>query len=163
MKLFYLSFYILLNSLFGCQSNTPIIVKQENDTSKILNTVIKDGISDRYMPSADPLTYKYKFGDSILLTSNVLPLDILPSSIGRQKFKILPRSEIYALIKKDSTLTHVPNYLLLTQFEKSDTGYYVQLQSLSCWDFGGGGSLGLYLKKEKDSFVVIKRSSSSIN
>jgi hypothetical protein len=93
----------------------------------------------------------------------VLPLDILPSSIGQQKFKILPQSEIYALIKKDSNLTRVPNYLLLNRFEKSDTGYYVQLQNLSCLDYGGGGSLGLYLKMEKDSFVVIKRSSSSIN
>jgi hypothetical protein len=141
----------------------PVIVKQENDTSILLKTVINEGISDRYMPSTDPLTYKYKFGDSILLTSNVLALDILPSSIGQQKFKILSQSEIYALIKKDSTLTQVPNYLFLSRFEKSDTGYYVQLQSLSCRDFGGGGSLGLYLKKEKDSFVIIKRSSSSIN
>jgi len=163
MKFLFLNFYILLNLLFACQSNVPVTVKQENDTSKILKTVITDGVSDRYMPSTDPLTYKYKFGDSVLLTSNVLPLDILPSSIAHQKFKILPQSEIYALIKKDSILTHVPNYLLLNQFEKSDTGYYVQLQSLSCRDFGGGGSLGLYLKKEKDSFIVIKRSSSSIN
>ena len=163
MKFLYLGFYIPLNLLFGCQSNVPIIIKQENDTSIILKTVIIDGISDRYMPSADPLTYKYKFGDSILFTSNVLPLDILPSSIAHQKFKILPQFEIYALIKKDSTLTRAPNYLLLTQFEKSDTGYYVQLQNLSCRDFGGGGSLGLYLKKKKDSFIVIKRSSLSIN
>ena len=163
MKFLYLNFYILLNLLLACQSNVPAIVKQENDTSKILKTVITEGISDRYMPSTDPLTYKYKFGDSILLTSNVLPLDILPSSITDQKFKILSHSEIYALIKKDSSLTQVPNYLIINQFEKSDTGYYVLIQSLSCRDFGGGSSLGLYLKKQKDSFVVIKRSSSSIN
>ncbi len=115
------------------------------------------------MPSAYPLTYKYKFGDSMLLTSNALPLSILPSIVGYQKFKILPQSEICALIKNDSNLSQVPNYLLLNRFEKNDTGYYVLLQSLSCRDFEGGGSLGLYLKKEKDSFIVIKRSSSSIN
>lgn len=163
MKSLYLNFYILLNLLLTCQSNVPVIVKQENDTSKILKTVISEGISDRYMPDAGPLTYKYKFADSILLTSEVLSLDILPSNIGDQKFKILPKPEICALIRKDSNLTRVPNYLLLNRFEKNDTGYYVLLQSLSCRYYGGGGSLGLYLKKEKDSFVVINRSSSSIN
>jgi hypothetical protein len=163
MKLLYLTCYFLLNLLLACQSNAPVIVKQDNDTSILLKKVIREGISGRYMPDADPLTYKYKFGDSILLTSDALPLDILPSNIGSQKFKILPHSKICALIKKDSNLTQVPNYLLLNQFEKSDTGYYVQLQSLTCRDYGGGGSLGLYLKKEKDSFVLIRRSSSSIN
>jgi len=163
MKLLYLNFYLLLNLLFACQSNVSVVVTQENDTTILLKTVINEGISNRYMPSASPLTYKYKFGDSILLTSNALPLDILPSSVGHQKFKILLQSEICALLKKDSNLTQVPNYLLLNRFEKSDTGYYVQLQSLSCRYYGGGGSLGLYLKKERDSFVVINRSSSSIN
>ena len=163
MKLHFLNFYILLNLIVACQSNVPVIVKQENDTSLLLKKVISEGISGRYMPSADPLFYKYNFGDSILLTSDVLPLNILPSNTGEQKFKILERSYICALIKKDSTLTQVPNYLLLRRFEKNDTGYYVSLQSLSCRDYGGGGSLGLYLKKEKDSFVVIRRSSSSIN
>ena len=163
MKLLYLSFYIFLNLLLACQSNVPVIVKQENDTSILLKKVISEGVSNQYMPSADPLFYKYKFGDSILLTSNALPLNILPSNIGQQKFKILQRPDICALIKKDTNLIEVPNYLLLNRFEKSDTGYYVQLQSLSCRAYGGGGSLGLYLKKEKDSFVVIRRSSSSIN
>jgi hypothetical protein len=165
MKLLYLNLCILLNLLFACQNNVPVTVKQENenDTSNVLKTVIGEGISDRHMPSADPLTYKYKFGDSILLTSTVLPLGMLPSNIGNQKFKILPQSEICALIKRDSNLTRVPNYLLLNRFEKSDTGYYVLLQNLSCLDYGGGGSLSLYLKKDKDSFVVINRSSSSIN
>ena len=163
MKLLYLNSYILLNLLLACQSNTPVIIKQENDTSLLLKKVIGEGISDRYMPSADPLFYKYNFGDSILLTSEVLPLNILPSKIGQQKFKILHRSDICALIKKDTALTQVPNYLLLRRFEKNDTGYYVSLQSLSCRNYGGGGSLGLYLKMEKDSFVVISRSSSSIN
>jgi len=162
MKLRYLSFYLLLILIFACQSNAPVVINQENDTSSVLKTVIGEGISDRHMPSADPLTYQYKFGDSILLTSIVLPLDMLPSDIGNQKFKILTQSEICTLIKKDSNLTKVPNYLLLNRFEKSDTGYYVELRSLNC-RYYTGGSLGLYLKKEKDSFVIINRSSSSIN
>src|SRR5258706_16307939 len=112
MKFFYLIFYIPLNLLFACQSNVPVILEQENDTGILLKTVINEAITDRYMPSAYPLTYKYKFGDSMLLTSNALPLSILPSIVGYQKFKILPQSEICALIKNDSNLSQVPNYLL---------------------------------------------------
>jgi hypothetical protein len=100
MKLLFLSFYLLLILIFACQSNVPVVIKQENDTSSVLKTVIGEGILTGHMPSADPLTYKYKFGDSILLTSTVLPLDMLPSNIGNQNFKILTQSEICALIKR---------------------------------------------------------------
>jgi hypothetical protein len=135
----------------------------QNDTIKILKIALIKDISDEYMPSVSPLQTKYKFGDSILLTSRALPLKFFPTSIGKNQFKLMSENEICQTILKDTTLEEVPNYLNLTRFEKNDSGYYIQMQSLSCRPYGGGGSLGLYFKKIKDSFVVTGRSSSSIN
>jgi hypothetical protein len=60
-------------------------------------------------------------------------------------------------------LEEVPNYLIVSRFEKKDTGYYVQVQSLSGRPYEGGGSLGLYLKIIRDSLIVVRRMSFSIN
>jgi hypothetical protein len=47
------------------------------------------GTSAQYMPAVSPLQIEYKFGDSILLTSNALPLNILPMNVGAIHFKIM--------------------------------------------------------------------------
>ena len=115
------------------------------------------------MPGASSLKQNHAYGDSIYLTSEVLPLNILPSQLGNQNFKILSKCNICEIITSDSNLKVPPNYLEVVNFEKNDSGYYVHLESLNCFPFGGGGSLGLYFKKVKDSILVVDRSSSSIN
>ena len=139
------------------------VTRSDNDTLKILRVALQQGISGEFMPSASPLKRQYRFKDSILLTSDILPLNILPSSIENHKFKVLPKQEICLMILADSNMAELPNYLLVSNIEKSDTGYYIQVRSLSCLPYGGGGSLGLYLKKVGDTLKILNQSASSIN
>lgn len=115
------------------------------------------------MPSIDPLKYSYRFKDSILFTSDTLSLSVLPQNIDSINFKIISHSQICFLIRADSNMERVPNFLTISSFEKSDTGYYVQIASKSCLPFGGGGIMGIYISKEKDSFIVKSKMTSSIN
>jgi hypothetical protein len=110
-----------------------------------------------------PLKKKYHFEDSILLTSDSLPLFFLPKSVDSIKFKILSKKRICSLFAIENDLSKVPNYLYINTFEKNDTGYYVSLESLICFPFSGGGKIGIYITKVKDSFIVKEQMSSSIN
>ena len=151
-------------TILSCQNRSvKTIEQQKSDTAKIIEIALNEGTSVHHMPSASPLEINYRFGDSILLTSKGLSLAILPSNLHSQQFKIMAEEEICTIIRRDSNLDEVPNYLMLSHFEKSDTGYYILVQSLSCRPFHGGGSLGLYFKKIGDSLIVVTRSSSSIN
>jgi hypothetical protein len=156
-------FSILFLLLLSCRNRVAHATTASNDTSRILEIALLQGTSAQYMPAVSPLQIEYKFGDSILLTSNALPLNILPMNVGANHFKIMNQDEICFLIKRDSALEEVPNYLIVSRFEKKDTGYYVQVQSLSGRPYEGGGSLGLYLKIIRDSLIVVRRMSFSIN
>jgi hypothetical protein len=158
---FTLCLYLVM--LLSCQNNASNSQRHDNDTMAILKVTLKEGITSKFMPSASPLKRKWRFGDSILLTSQTLPLNLLPSSVDEQNFKILSQEQICLMIKEDTDISQLPNYLNVKKFEKSDTGYYIQVQSLSCLPFGGGGSLGLYFKKINDSLLIINRTSGSIN
>jgi hypothetical protein len=121
------------------------------------------GSTGEHMPGAGPLKTKYHFGDSIILTSSVVPLNLLPSTLNGQQYKVLPLSVICPMLKGDSASMEQPNYLSIQQFEKNDTGYFIQMVSKSCFDFGGGGSLILTFKKVNDSLMLISQGSSSYN
>lgn len=149
--------------LFSCIDHVTDSKQFDSDTMKVLQAALKRGTSDEFMPEVFPLQRKYRFGDSILLTSEVLPLDLLPSTVDNQKFKILPQQLICKMINADSSMADLPNYLSVKRFEKRDTGYYVQVCSLSCFLFGGGGTLGLYFKKVGDSLIIVHQSATSIN
>ena len=128
----------------SCQNKADNSRHQDSDTLAILKATLKESITSRYMPEAFPLKRKYHFGDSILLTSESLPLYLLPSNVDEQNFKILTQEQICSMIEADSNFTNRPNYLNVRKFEKRDTGYYILVQSLSCLPFGGGGDLELY-------------------
>jgi hypothetical protein len=163
MKALTFTFLLIITTL-SCQNRSVKIVQQQkSDTARIIEIALEEGTSIHRMPEASGLERNYKFGDSILLTSKVLPLNMLPSNLHSQRFKILTEEEICTIIRRDSNLDEVPNYLMITHLERSDTGYYVFVQSLSCRPFGGGGSLRLYFKKIGDSWIVVTRASSSIN
>jgi len=154
---------LLLLSLLCCDTKLTITDKPVSDTTKVLTTTLKQVISVEFMPSASALRRPSKFGDTILLTADFLPLELLPTKSGVQIFKVLPKQTIYRILTGESYRKDVPNYLCISQFEKSDTGYYIQAQNLSVLPFGGGSSLGLYLKKVGDSLEIVDKSSSSIN
>jgi hypothetical protein len=155
--------YIMLICLLSCNSPKPEVIQSKNDTAKVLELAIRTAFYHEQLPEISPLKKEFHFNDSILFTTGSLPLTALPSSIDSINFKILSRNQICSIIKADSNISEPPNYLYINTFEKSDTGYYVSIQSLSCLPYGGGGSIGIYISKDKDSFFVKKRMSSSIN
>ena len=154
---------VLLLSQFSCKTNSTNTHIPINDTTKVLTSVLKQAISVEFMPSASALKRVSKFSDSILLTADSILLEQLPIKSGEQFFKVLPKETIYKILTALSWRQEHPNYLCISKFEKSDTGYYIQVQNLSVLPFGGGGSLGLYLKEDGDSLKIIKKSSWSIN
>ncbi len=163
MKTFQFLAIILNFSLISCvdRIQNPSIIP--NDTAAILEIAVREGTSVRYMPDASSLHNSDSFGDSILFTSAVLPLTILPLVGDSQTFKILPESQICNILRQDSVLANARNYLNITAFEKNDSGYRVQIQNLSCQKFGGGGSVTLYFKKDGDSIALKERHSYSLN
>lgn len=148
---------LILLSQVSCETNPRNTDKPINDTTRVLATVLKQAISVEFMPSASELRRSSKFGDSILLTADSISLELLPTKSGEQIFKVLSKETIYKILTGLSYKQEPPNYLCISRFEKSDTGYYVQTQNLSALPFGGGGSLGLYLKEDVDSLKIIKK------
>jgi hypothetical protein len=149
--------------LFSCGTGNGSAKIQVSDTSKAIDQAILMGTDVRYMPSASGLKGVSHFRDTVLLTSRILPFSFLPRQVGGEQFKVMPQREICAALKLFEHLEPSPKYLNVSQFEKNDSGYYIQLESISCGEFASGGVLGIYLKKVKDSFVVANRQASSIN
>ncbi|MEO6719613.1 MAG: hypothetical protein ABIN67_04565 [Ferruginibacter sp.] len=161
-KIIYITF-ILVN-IFSCRGvDTKLTTEITSDTTLVLDLALRTAFIHDNLPSIDALRKQYHFGDSILFSSDTLPLSILPRASDTINFKILSHKEIVLLMQTESNLNKIPNYLNIGAFEKSDTGYYVSVQSLNCLDFGGGGQIGLYIVKAKDSFLVVNKMSSNIN
>jgi hypothetical protein len=137
--------------------------KPISDTTFVINAALKQATCVEFMPDASALRIPSKFGDTILLSSVLLPLEILPTKSGNDIFKVLPKEVIYRVLTGESYRHDVPNYLCISQFEKNDTGYYIQIQNLSALPFGGGGLLGLYFKKVGDTLSIVNKAASSIN
>lgn len=163
MKIIYLPillFWIIANS---CSNHRHNIVPTLSDTAKILQLAILEGISVRSMPSAGELTRNSPFGDTILITSEFLPLNNLPGSLDSFYFKTIPYKDICRIINSNGIQNNRLHYLDLIKFEKNDSGYYVHMECINCSSYPSGGALGLYFKVVKDSFLITNRSSSSIN
>lgn len=163
MKSFNFGVVFLLLTLWSCKNQKDHHVPHVNDTTLVLNQALSNAISARFMPDADALTQPGHFIDSILLTSNIDFLDLSQVSVAGQKFKVMEEQKILSTLKADSNNVNLPNYLIVSKFEKNDSGYYVQVQNLSGLPYGGGGSLGMYFVKKGDSLINVKRSASSIN
>ena len=163
MKQFKFQSVILLLALSSCNGRLAQTLIPANETTWLINQALANATSSKFMPDADAVTRPYVFNDSILLTSKVISLDLLPASIGVHNFKVMPEEEILGLLKADSNNLQLPNYLILSKFEANDSGYYIQVQNLSVLPFGGGGSLGMYSKKKGDSLLIVSKSASSIN
>lgn len=166
MKYFILGFYLMLqelscNTLETDSHSSPAI----GDTTRVLVLAIRTAFYHGNLPEIYTLYSSRQFNDSIWFTSDSLPLSILPKKVDSINFKILKKDQIRKMLTvgNTDTTTQKTNFLLISAFEKNDTGYYVIVESRSCLKFGGGGSFGLEIKKEKDSFIVKSIMSSSIN
>lgn len=148
--------------LSGCVNPHSSSVQPKSDTTRVIELAIRTAFRG-YLPDHDALKKKYYFKDSILFCSSSLPVAFIPPVVDSLKFKILSEEEVCNIMMSDSLSQKQANYLCLRSFEKSDTGYYLQLSSLSCFPFGGGGSLGLYISKQNDSFLITKKQAVSIN
>src|SRR5690606_1543460 len=153
----------LLLTLWSCKHQQDHSVPPVNDTTLVLNQALDNAISARIMPDADALTQSVHFKDSILLTSKVSFLALSKVSVAGQKFKVMEEQKILSALEADSNNVNLPNYLIVSQFEKNDSGFYVQVQNLSGLPYGGGGALEMYFVKKGDSLINVKSSASSIN
>jgi len=163
MKSFTLIFFSLLLLLFSCENRQLVADKPTSDTTKILAKTLEKATSVEFMPSALALKKPSRFGDTILLTAIAVTLELLPTKSGEQVFKVFPKDTIYKVLTDERYRPDVPNYLCISQFEKNDTGYFIQVKSISALPYGGGGSLGLYFKKSGDSLAIVAKASSAIN
>jgi hypothetical protein len=134
-----------------------------SDTTKIIELAIKASLDHHRLPEDGQLKSKYYFKDSILFTTDSLPIEYLPKSVDSVKFKILRKDEICRLISADSLSDNQPNYLAITIFKKVDSGYQVCVASLSCIPYGGGGAHIVEIFKKGDSLTVLHKGSLSIN
>ena len=163
MNRYHFIFAFILFVLVSCKDSNEKAIQPKSDTTIVIELALRTAFYHQNLPEMDPLFYPSQFKDSMLFTSDSLALVNLPSKIDSVFFKILTQSQICSIIRADSNMTKVPNYLYIRVFEKSDTGYYINIQSRSCLPFGGGGVIGIYIAKEKDSFIVKSKMSSSIN
>ena len=155
----------VITSIFSYQNvDKAPVAKIKSDTALVLDLAIRTAFHHENLPGIAALKKHYHFGDTILFSSDTVPLSILPKRVDSLKFKVLSRKEMVLLMQTESDLRRIPNFLNIEAFEKNDTGYYVSLESLNCLaSFDGGGKIGIYIAKKNDSFVVIKKMSSSIN
>lgn len=154
---------IISAAIASCTNNSKKIPFAKNDTTEVLNLALRTAFYHENLPGISPLKRNYLFKDSILFTSDSIPLSALPSNIDTLNFKILDHNQICLSIRSDSGKQERSNYLFIRAFEKRNEEYYVSIQSLSCFPYGGGGSIGIHIIKEKSSFFVKDKMSSSIN
>jgi len=144
---------IVLFFLTACADKSRKQSLATRDTTQVIKLALKTVLEESF-PEMDGIKRKSNFNDTILLTSNLVSLASLPTSIDSFRFKVLPDTIICSLIKSDTGTAELPNYLRLQTFEKTDTDYFVQFESVDCIPAPSrDGSVSLHLLRTKDKFV----------
>jgi len=144
---------IVLLILTACADKRRKQTLSSADTTQVIELALKTVLVESF-PEMDGIRRKSKFNDSIFLTTNLVPLASLPASIDSFRFKILSDTIICSVIRSDTVTAELPNYLRLQTFEKNDTGYFVQFESVDCIPSPSrDGSVSLHLLRTKDKFV----------
>lgn len=163
MRVLKIMFHLFLYSLVSCENPEIKTIKPTNDTTSVIEFAIREAFNHPKVPEIEQLRDRYYFKNSILLTSDSLPLEILPRSVDTINFKVLSKDEICKMIRADSLEQNHPNYLCVDNLMRKGSGYYLNISSLSCVPFGGGGVMGIDILKRNDSFIVIHKGFSNIN
>ena len=144
---------IVLLFLTACADKGRKLTASTADTTHAIELALKTVLVESF-PEMDGIRRKSSFSDSIFLTTNQVRLSTLPSSVDSFQFKILPDTMICSVIKSDTMTEELPNYLRLQSFEKTDTGYFVQFESVDCIPAPSrDGAVSLHLLRTKDKFV----------
>jgi hypothetical protein len=144
---------IVLLFLTACADKSRKQSLASRDTTQAIKLALKTVLEESF-PEMDGIKRKSNFNDTIFLTTNLVPLSSLPTSIDSFRFKILPDTEICSVIKSDTMTAELPNYLRLQTFEKTDSDYFVQIESVDCIPSPSrNGSVSLHLLRTKDKFV----------
>jgi hypothetical protein len=144
---------IVLLFLTACADKSRKQFLATRDTTQVIKLALKTVLEESF-PEMDGIKRKSNFNDTIFLTTNLVPLSSLPTSIDSFRFKVVPDTTICSLIKSDTSTAELPNYLRLQTFEKTDTDYFVQFESVDCIPSPTrDGSVSLHLLRTKDKFV----------
>ena len=148
---------VLLLFLTACGNRNAGHNSSTADTTQVIELALKTALGQDF-PEMDAVKLNSVFGDSIFFTTSLLPLSILPSSVDSFKFRIMPDTMICPLLKTDTVSPELPNYLRLQAFQKTDSDYYVEFQSVFCIPAPTrDASVGLHILKTKDKFVFQKK------
>src|SRR5262245_53507877 len=119
---------ILLVFLVACSQKSGRQRSSTVDTTRVIALALKTVMSEPF-PVMDGIKRGSTENDSIFLTTKLFSLSNLPPDVDSFHFKVLPDSMICSAIRTD-TSEELPNYLRLKSFEKTDTGYIVQFESV---------------------------------
>ena len=149
--------FIILLFLAACADKNAGQTPSTADTTQVIELALKTALGQDF-PEMDAVKTKSIFGDSIFFTTSLFPLSTLPSKIDSFTFKVMPDTMICPLLKTDTVSAEIPNYLRLQTFEKTDSGYFVQFESMFCIPTATrDASVGLHILKTKDKFEFKKK------
>jgi len=122
------------------------------DTTRVIALALKTVMSERF-PVMDGIKRRSSYNDSIFLTTKLFSLSNLPPDVDSFHFKVIADSMICSAIRSDTNSAELPNYLRLKTFEKNDTGYLVQFESVDCIPYPSlDGAVSLQIRKTKDQY-----------
>ena len=149
--------FIILLFLTACGSRNSGQTPSNADTTQVIELALKTALGHDF-PEMDAVKSTVAFGDSIFFTTSLFSLSKLPAKVDSFSFKIMPDTSICPLLKKDTISAELPNYLRLQAFQKTDSGYFVQFESMFCIPVPTpDASVGLNILKTKDRFVFEKK------
>ncbi len=146
-------FLIFLLLFSACANKDSNEVPASADTTQVVELAVRTALSGQF-PEMDDVKRETIFKDSIFFTTSLFPLEKLPVKADSFTFKVMPDTLICAMLKTDTVSPELPNYLRLQTFEKTDTGYFVQFESVLCIPSPArDASVGLHILKTRDKFV----------
>lgn len=143
---------ILIMSIIGCAGEARKQRAATADTTKVIELALKTVMTEPF-PELDGIKRKSAFGDSVFLTTSLLPLSTLPGSVDSFHFKVIADSSICSAIKTDTASEELPNYLKLQAFQQTDSGYLVEFQSIDCVPSPSrDGAVSIRILKTQDKY-----------